>query len=165
MTRFLHILGLVACYSFHLGLEPSMNSKPPVVLIGIDIGRCHLPILTQTFPSFCPLFIPCVKVHEHLVLIHLNSPTKTCKEFPNALGYDMSVNLSWITHWRRRHSVVSRITAGESASVDLDKVNTWRSDNLAQIRGYFKPEDIFDAAETAFFWKALPNRTLKFKGR
>ncbi len=60
---------------------------------------------------------------------------------------------------------MSRIAAGESASVDLDKVDTWRSDNLAQIRGNFKPEAIFSADDTAIFWKALPNRTLIFKGR
>ncbi len=58
-----------------------------------------------------------------------------------------------------------RVAAGESESVDLDKVNTWRSDNLAQIRGNYKPEGIFNADETAIFWKALPNRTLAFKGR
>ncbi len=61
--------------------------------------------------------------------------------------------------------IYALIVAGESASVDLDKVNTWRPDNLAQIRGNFKPEDIFKADETAIFWKALPNRTLTFKGR
>ncbi len=60
---------------------------------------------------------------------------------------------------------MSRIATGESASVDLDKVNTGRSDNLAQIRENFKPEDIFNADETAIFWKALPNTTLTFKGR
>ncbi len=53
---------------------------------------------------------------------------------------------------------MSRVAAGESESVDLDKVNTWQSDNLAQIRGNFKPEDIFIADETAIFRKALPNR-------
>ncbi len=90
---------------------------------------------------------------------------RKAQEFSNALGYDMNINLSWITRWRRRHDVVSRIAAGESASVDLDKVNTWRRDVLAQIRANYKPEDTFNADETAIFWKALPNKTLTFKGR
>ncbi len=41
------------------------------------------------------------------------------QELSNALGYDMSMNLPWVTRWERRRSVVFRIAVGESASVDL----------------------------------------------
>lgn len=62
-----------------------------------------------------------------------------------------------------RHDIVGMRVAGEAASVDLDVVNNYRA-TLPKILENFAADDIYNADETALFFKCLPSKTLAYKG-
>ena len=43
------------------------------------------------------------------------------------------------------------------------KVDEWLTSKVPLILGEFSPENIFNADETAFFWKMFPDKTMSFK--
>ncbi|XP_060846175.1 tigger transposable element-derived protein 6-like [Rhopalosiphum padi] len=51
---------------------------------------------------------------------------------------------------------------GESANVSDNVVNEWKI-NLSELLEGYKPCDIFNADETALFYKCMPDKTLTFK--
>ena len=57
-----------------------------------------------------------------------------------------------------------QLIKGESGSVDLNVVTAWREDELQDILRRYEAADVYNADETALFWKCLPDRTLCFKG-
>lgn len=62
-----------------------------------------------------------------------------------------------------RHNIVGKRLVGESSAVDVDVVNKYRS-TLPKIVEDFAADDIYNADETALFFKCLPNKTLAYKG-
>jgi hypothetical protein len=55
------------------------------------------------------------------------------------------------------------VEGGEEGAVDQEVVIAWRAALPRQLAGW-KEEDVFNADETALFWRVLPNKTLHFKG-
>lgn len=53
--------------------------------------------------------------------------------------------------------------AGEAAAVDLDIVNEYRA-TLPTILQDFSADDVYNADESALFFKCLPNKMLAYKG-
>ena len=43
-------------------------------------------------------------------------------------------------------------------------VQEWRDETLSNILSTYEAKDIFNADETALFWKHTPDQTLAFKG-
>ncbi|XP_037557867.1 tigger transposable element-derived protein 4-like [Dermacentor silvarum] len=69
----------------------------------------------------------------------------------------------WLTRFKQRHDLVFKSVSGERASVDQETCATWREQQLREYLSEYKPEDIFNANETALFYKMLPEKTLTFK--
>ncbi|XP_072145376.1 tigger transposable element-derived protein 4-like [Dermacentor andersoni] len=69
----------------------------------------------------------------------------------------------WLTRFKDRHDLVFKSVCGEKASVNQETCATWKDGNLREYLGEYRPEDIFNADETALFYRLLPENTLTFK--
>lgn len=60
--------------------------------------------------------------------------------------------------------VIIIISSGESLSVNIESVESWLKNEWPTLRNGYEDKDIFNADESALFYKLLPNKTLKLKG-
>ncbi|XP_045461753.1 tigger transposable element-derived protein 4-like [Harmonia axyridis] len=77
---------------------------------------------------------------------------------------NFNCSASWISRFKVRHNIVSGKIVGESSSFDQSSTYNWLTTVWPNLRRQFSNEEIFNADETGFFYKLLPDRTLKFKG-
>lgn len=76
---------------------------------------------------------------------------------------DFKASEGWIDRFKKRHGLVFRNVCGEKGAVNEGVVEDWRAGLPARLADY-DPCDIFNADETALFYKALPDKTITFKG-
>lgn len=76
-----------------------------------------------------------------------------------------TVSKSWIERWKKRHSIGFARVVGESASVNMDIIRTWREKTLPDLMSRYRPEDVFNMDETGLFYRLTTDRTLHFKGQ
>nr|XP_037270481.1 tigger transposable element-derived protein 4-like [Rhipicephalus microplus] len=69
----------------------------------------------------------------------------------------------WFDRFKKRHVMVFRNVCGERGAVDKSVVQDWRSRLAARFCTY-ELCNIFNADETTLFYKALPDKTIAFKG-
>ncbi|XP_064482964.1 tigger transposable element-derived protein 6-like [Ornithodoros turicata] len=69
----------------------------------------------------------------------------------------------WLRAFRARHGIVFKCVSGEERSAPQDAVQGWRDQEMKQVLSQYAPEDIFNADETALFFKLLPECTLAVK--
>ena len=74
------------------------------------------------------------------------------------------LDLNWVDRWKKRNAIASKKMHGESQSADKNAAADWVQNQLELIRQEFSDDNIFNADETALFWKLMPDRTLAFKG-
>ncbi|XP_072140431.1 tigger transposable element-derived protein 4-like, partial [Dermacentor andersoni] len=80
------------------------------------------------------------------------------------LGIDDFVSSDgWLTRFKDRLDLVFKNVCGEKASVNQETCATWKDGKLREYLGEYRPEDIFNADETALFYRLLPENTLTFK--
>ncbi|GBN10324.1 Tigger transposable element-derived protein 6 [Araneus ventricosus] len=85
-------------------------------------------------------------------------------QFAKALGYDeFRGNNGWLEKFKRRHGIMAKVISGESKDVDDNASENWITETLNKILKDYKPENIFNADETALFFQCLPQKTLAFK--
>lgn len=77
---------------------------------------------------------------------------------------DFVASEGWFHRFRDRHNLVFRVLSGEAKEVDAETCATWRSGALQQYLESYSAHDIFNADETALFYKLQPDRTVTFKG-
>jgi transposase len=78
-----------------------------------------------------------------------------CQKFNDAFEPDAS----WLWRWRKRHNIKYGKIHGETATNDSVSANEYKNDILPGLLKGYNPEDIFNADETALFYKAMPNAT------
>jgi len=59
---------------------------------------------------------------------------------------------------------VFRKLCGESASVREEICHEWKT-NLQDLLKDYEPHNVFNADETALFYKCLPDKTMTFKNK
>ncbi|GBN79763.1 Tigger transposable element-derived protein 6 [Araneus ventricosus] len=63
----------------------------------------------------------------------------------------------------RKHGIMAKVISGESKDVDDNDSENWITETLSKILKDYKPENIFNADETALFFQCLPQNTLTFR--
>jgi len=69
----------------------------------------------------------------------------------------------WLSRFKSRYNISYQTVCGQSSEVNED-VCTNFGRKLPGLFSTYLPKDIFNADETALFYKLLPNKTLHFKG-
>ncbi|GBN51302.1 Tigger transposable element-derived protein 6 [Araneus ventricosus] len=85
-------------------------------------------------------------------------------QFAKALGYDeFRGSNGWLEKFKRRYGIMAKVISGESKDVDDNDSENWITETLSKILKDYKPENIFNADETALFFQCLSQKTLTFK--
>lgn len=69
----------------------------------------------------------------------------------------------WLDAFKKRHSIVFNAICGEARDVSQTTVDDWHQKIPTLITGYDK-KDIANCDETALFFRAIPQKSLAFKG-
>lgn len=84
-------------------------------------------------------------------------------DFALQLGYDdFSASDGWL-HCFREHYFVFRAVLGETKTVNVETYAVWCSEVLQGYMEKYSPQDIFNADETALFFKLLPANPITYK--
>ncbi|GBO11469.1 Tigger transposable element-derived protein 6 [Araneus ventricosus] len=85
-------------------------------------------------------------------------------QFAKTLGYDeFRGSNGWLEKFKRRHEIMAQVISSESKDVDDNDSEYWIMETPSKIKKNYKPENIFNADETALFFQCLPQKTLTFK--
>ncbi|GBN45405.1 Tigger transposable element-derived protein 4 [Araneus ventricosus] len=85
-------------------------------------------------------------------------------QFVKALAYNgFRGSNGWLEKFKRRHEIMAKVVSGESKYVDDNDSENWITETLSKILKDYKPENIFNADETALFFQCLSQNTLTFK--
>jgi hypothetical protein len=77
--------------------------------------------------------------------------------------YNFQVINGWLESFRARHDINLRSVSGESAGVDLEAAEDWKS-KLNQVVSEYPPENQCNADETGLFFRQMPRKSLGQKG-
>ena len=79
-----------------------------------------------------------------------------CKAKEFAIGIDdFAASPSLLRGWESRYNVSFRLTFGEAASSDVSAAKSLIEGTLASIIRLYRPEDVFNADETALFFRTI----------
>lgn len=89
---------------------------------------------------------------------HFKEPDSSCSGECTEGGFQASEG--WFNKFKVRQSLHNIKIVGEAASADTAAAERYpeKCANLVTDGGY-KPEQVFNADETALFWKRMPNKT------
>ena len=86
-------------------------------------------------------------------------------KYATFLGYtDFKASNGWITNFKKRNNISYKTISGEAGLVDNAVVERYISTTLPILIEEFKAENIYNADETALFYKAMPSKTMFFTG-
>ena len=77
--------------------------------------------------------------------------------------HDFKASNGWLDAFRKRNNISYRNVIGESGLVDKTLVDNYRDVVLPSLIKDYESHNIFNADETALFYKAMPNKTLIYK--
>lgn len=105
-----------------------------------------------------PLSGPMVREKAKRLYAHFKEPGGSCGGECTDGGFQASEG--WFNKFKVRQSLHSIKIVGEAASADTAAAERYPEEfaNLVADGGY-KPEQVFNADETALFWKRMPNKT------
>ena len=61
--------------------------------------------------------------------------------------------------WKKRHDLRYTKLYGEACEADKDSAAMWTSENVQELLKKYEPADVYNADETAFYFRALPDST------
>ncbi|XP_064467378.1 tigger transposable element-derived protein 6-like [Ornithodoros turicata] len=116
-----------------------------------EVDKCVYRWLLEVRSKDIPISGPvlCAKAREFAVMCGVEEKLKGTQE--------------WLRAFRARHGIVFKCVSGEERSAPQDDVQGWRDQEMKQVLSQYAPEDIFNADETALFFKLLPECTLAVK--
>ena len=128
-----------------------MTAKKVKVTRYEELDRLLLLWFTEYHSKNLPISGPMLQEQANIIASSLRIPNFVCSS-------------SWVTRVRKRNSIVAGTVSGKSNAVNMQIVCNWLETQWPIIREGYEDQDIFNADETALFYKCLPNKTLKFKG-
>lgn len=81
-------------------------------------------------------------------------------QFSKQMNLSYKPDSSWIERWKNRHNIHYKRIVGEQASADILGAESYITNVLPNLIAGYNLRDIYNADETALFYKALPNGTL-----
>jgi hypothetical protein len=70
----------------------------------------------------------------------------------------------WLEKFKQRMNISYKKIVGEAGVIDRDTAAKWMNNILPDLIKDYEEHDIFNADETSLFYKALPDKTLHYKG-
>ena len=75
---------------------------------------------------------------------------------------DFKASSGWVENFKKRN-ISFKTVVGEAGLVDNNVVDNWLKNILPKLIKGYNARDIFNADETALFFRALPTKTLTYK--
>ena len=69
----------------------------------------------------------------------------------------------WIDQFKKRHDLIFKTIVGQKGEINSKRTSNWSQDVFPTLVEGYKPEDIYNADETGFFYQLLPSKTLASK--
>jgi len=76
--------------------------------------------------------------------------------FAKLTDKNISISDGWISRWKAKHNLVSKIDHGEKKDADLQSSQNWVKSILPNILKEYKAEDIFNCDESGLFFLLSP---------
>ena len=76
---------------------------------------------------------------------------------------DFKATDGWLSRWKKRQNIGFKRLHGESKDADTTAADNWVSNVLPGLLRDYDANDIYNADETALYFRALPDGTLAFK--
>ncbi|GFS25260.1 tigger transposable element-derived protein 6 [Elysia marginata] len=75
----------------------------------------------------------------------------TLMSIADEMKIDFSASAGWLDRFKKRRGIAFESICGESAVVDTNQTDKWKSTVLPQILKDYNPDDIYNADETRTF--------------
>ncbi|XP_048878070.1 tigger transposable element-derived protein 6 [Brienomyrus brachyistius] len=86
------------------------------------------------------------------------------EELAAKLGEDnFKVSIGWFERFKKRENIVFKKLHGEAAEADMVSPGEWLEDQWQQMRQEYTEENIWNAAESGIYFRALPHSTFTFR--
>lgn len=90
--------------------------------------------------------------------------TEKAKQFAVSLGVEnFEPNAGWLSRWKIKNNIKYYKTQGGKASADEPSAAYWIKHVLPEYIQNYDENDIFNADESALFYKALPSGTMSYQ--
>ena len=77
---------------------------------------------------------------------------------------DFKCSVGWLNRFKARHGIFFRKISGEEKAVNVADVQSWKDTVLKSILERYRPQNIYNADESASFYRMMPSRSLIEKG-
>ena len=78
---------------------------------------------------------------------------------------DFKASNGWFEKFKERHRLSFKKLCGKSAEVDAATVYGLRKEQLKTLLEKYEPDNVFNADETALYYKLMPDKSLVLKGK
>jgi hypothetical protein len=99
--------------------------------------------------------------------IPVNGPLlcERARSFARSFGVaEFKGSAGWLHRFRERYGIRHKTICGEENDAPRDVASSWREEQLKDVIKKYSLNDVYNADETALFYKFMPNKTLAFKG-
>jgi len=86
-------------------------------------------------------------------------------QFSKQMNLSYKPDSSWIERWKNRHNIHYKRIVGEQASADILGAESYINNVLPNLIAGYNLRDIYNADETALFYKMIPSKSLVMKAR
>lgn len=87
------------------------------------------------------------------------------KKFAIQLNVDFQPNPGWLSRWKMKNNIQFYRIQGEKLAADEPSASYWITHVLPEFLEQYDEKDIFNADESALFYKASPSGTMAYKGQ
>ena len=90
----------------------------------------------------------------------INGPVlmQKAEEIAKQLGHhQFKSSDGWFNRWKKKYDLRYTKLYGEASEADEEAVAMWTSENVQELLKKYEPADVYNADETAFYFRTLPD--------